>query len=313
MLSIIFILLLENKKYIGWFWGRLIINFILSIYFVKIIISYFKFTFNFKHVKYILIFSVALIPYTLSGVILAHFDRIMIYQYTNASDAGLYSMAYNIGMLLLIFFSALKLAWVPKFFEYIKKKQYNNHDSDIDKIFRLTIIAASILILFGKDLGIFLVAEKFHSAFNIIPIIVIGYVFFSIFEIYHHQIIYAKKSILSSIIALLSCAINIILNAIYIPKYGYTAGAYTTVISYLIMALLTWLVVKFYLNMHVTPLIIIMKPFFMLILFVGFYYAISIFNINFVLSILIKIILSFLLGVLLFRKDLSSLIYKLKK
>jgi hypothetical protein len=40
----------------------------------------------------------------------------------------------------------------------------------------------------------------------------------------------------------------------YIPDYGYKAAAYTTLVSYMVMALLSWLVADFLLKMSPLPL-----------------------------------------------------------
>ena len=153
----------------------------------------------------------------------------------------------------------MEQAWLPMYFKYMNSKKYNNLDKDINKIFKLIILFSVFLIYFGSDIGIILADKKYHTSFIIIPIIVIGYIFYGIFVIYNRNILYSKRTIYSSIIAILSGIVNLLLNAIYIPKYGYVAGAYTTLASYFFMAILTWLVVKFLIKLHITPFIIIIK------------------------------------------------------
>lgn len=53
---------------------------------------------------------------------------------------------------------------------------------------------------------------------------------------------YKKKTIYTSIVSLSAGSLNIILNAMFIPKYGYIAGAYTTLISYFFMFVVAWIV-----------------------------------------------------------------------
>ena len=78
-----------------------------------------------------------MIPYALGAVILAQFDRIMISSYSGSSAAGLYSFAYNIGMLQMLIVGALNTAWMPRYFDYLNKKDFSSHDSETIQIFKI--------------------------------------------------------------------------------------------------------------------------------------------------------------------------------
>ncbi len=193
-LAVIIILMITEKKYLGQIVAVLIIETLFSIYFFTQLKSYFKWAFKSEGLKYILSYSVPLIPYHLSGIILVQIDRIIINSYSGQAATGLYSFAYNIGMLLAVFTSALYNAWMPDYYAYMNKEKYDKHDSDVSKIFRMIMVASIILILFGKETGIILGAKNFHESLDIVPIVVLGYIFFAAFYIYGgRNLTYAKK------------------------------------------------------------------------------------------------------------------------
>jgi len=306
--AVLLVYLLKENRYLGQIWATLLVGFIFSIYFIMVITKYSKLSFKVEHIKYILSFSVPLIPYALSGIILAQFDRIMINTTMGAEDAGLYSLAYNIGMLLTLVISSTQIALMPDFFKFMNHKEYNRLDLLIKKVFSIIAISALGLVLFAKEIMIILADEKFHSALNVIPVVIVGYVFYGMFTVYGRYIGYEKKTIYSSIVALTAGISNIILNAMFIPKYGYIAAAYTTVASYFIMFLMAWIVAKIILKQHVTPLWVLWKPILIMFIFIGFVVFLNRFNLNVFLFFGIKLLALLLFSSIVFYKEIKIIL-----
>jgi len=230
------VLMMEKNRYYGVIWGQLIVGVLISGIIIRFLVSYFESAFERKHLRYIAGYSIPLIPYALSGTILAQFDRIMINSYIGSDSAGLYSLAYNIGMLLSILSGALLTAWMPIYFKDIDNKDYHKVDSDIDKMCRLVLVGGMFLMFFGEEIGKLLADEKYHPGLIIVPVVVFGYIFAALGPYWGINIDFAKKTIWTSIVMLSAGIANICLNAIFIPRYGYIAGAYTTVASYMLMS-----------------------------------------------------------------------------
>ena len=84
---------------------------------------------------------------------------------------------------------------------------------------------------------------------------------------------------------LIDGTINIILNAMFVSGYGYIAAAYTTLISFFILFIITWFVVNFRLKLNPTALWIIFKPTILLVVSFGFYLLMLNFVIIYVLRL----------------------------
>lgn len=302
VMSVLFIINLNSDKYLGAIYSYLVVGSFSSIYLLYKLKNYLSLNLNRKAVKYILSYSIPLIPYALSSIILAQFDRIMINGYEGSESVGLYSFAYNVGMLLAVFHSALNSAWIPYYYQYMGEKKYIQHDKDIGFILQLIVLAAVFLSFFGKEIGLILSAESFHSSLDIVPVIVLSYFFFSIYYVYSRNFEYFKKTVISSVVVLVCGIINILLNMYAFPIYGYKSAAITTLISYMLMALLAWTISKFYLKVHSTPLRVIVTNTYLIIPSIAAFYFIQYLKISFFNEVLVKIFLFVILSFLIYRK-----------
>lgn len=300
-ISIGIIFLLKEKKYLGPIYSKCAIGVAFLIYYIKVLKKFIKITFKLDAIKYSLHYALPLLPYSLSGIILAQFDRIMVGKYSGSENAGLYSFAYNIGMLLTIVIASLNKAWMPDFYELMNKKDQDTINKNIRRMFKVILICALFLILFAREIGIVLASEKFHSSLHIIPIIVIGYVFYAIVPFFLWNIEYYKKNIYTSIITIISSIVNIVLNAIFIPKFGYVAAAYTTVFSYLLLALLGWLVSILILKVKTVSLLFFVIQLLLFSFFVFIYYLIDLSQINYLLKIIFKLFWGAMFSLFLFK------------
>jgi len=312
ILAIIFVLLIEKERYLGKIIATFIIGFVFAFFFIYQILATTKFSFNKDHVKYILTYSIPLIPYALSSIILAFFDRIMINEVVDAASAGLYSLGYNIAMLIALVIGATQTALLPDFFTFLNQKQYSRLDALVSKVFAIITFAALGLILFAPEIILVFVDTKFHESLSVIPIIIIGYLFFGMFTVYSRYITLTKKTIYSSLIMIISGLLNIVLNAILIPQFGYIAAAYTTAISYFCLFLLSWIVSKFVLRQITTPLWKIWKSAFLLFIFLAIYTVITLIPMNIIFLITVKLIILALFFVQVFNQELKKLLLSMK-
>lgn len=307
-LALIFISSLNENRYLGQIWAYFIISFLFFLYFLARILSSAKLIINKEHIKYILYFSVPLIPYYLSSTILAFFDRIMINYTVGSAAAGVYSLGYNIAMLLAIVIFATQTALMPDFFKFLNDKQFSRLDALISKVSSLISLAAFGLILFTDEIFLILVDQKFHEGAVVVPIVVVGYVFFGMFNVYGRYIGYIKKTLYSSLVLILSGILNIALNVIFVPQYGFIAAAYTTTVSYFFLFIMTWFIVKFILKQELTPLWVIWKPTIILFCFLAIIPFITMFIPNFLLLFIAKISILGFCGIILFYRELTILV-----
>lgn len=201
--------------------------------------------------KYALIISLPLIIHNISSIINAQFDRILINKYIGASETGIYSFAYNVGMIITVLWTSTNQAWVPWFYEKMEK---NDHESirKRAKNFRDFFTVIYILILFLSPEIIKLMADKsYWEGLFIVPFIFMAYYFNLMYSFEANIEFYTKKTHMIAIGTILAAAINVILNIIFIPIYGYTAAAITTVISNLSLFIFHYLITNYIIKIKI--------------------------------------------------------------
>ena len=210
-----------------------------------------------KHFQYALAYGLPLIPYSIGGYLLNSFDQWLINSQLGHADAGLYSFAYKIGMLLLGLITALQNAANPAYHKIMNEQKYEQLSPQVYSIHKLSLLGGVFLLLFAVDLASLLLSfskNNFQQSLYIVPIIILGYIFYSMSLLYNRYIQYQKVNIYLTLILLASALVNLLLNLYFIPRQGYQAAAYTTLASYVIMFLLSWLVCDYWLKAPRLPL-----------------------------------------------------------
>ena len=196
-----------------------------------------RWSFSFDHVQKMATYSLPLIPYMLSLTLLSQFDRVLIDRYFGKEATGLYSLAYNIGILLLMVVTAVLNTFNPAFFKALNRKDYTRVIQDSRNIFALAVMVTGVLILFGQEFAAFVAPAKYSSAFDLIPVVALGGLCFVIFQIWVRVLAYANRTAFISAIAIVATLINVGLNYWLLPLAGFKIAAVTTVIAYLVMSL----------------------------------------------------------------------------
>jgi O-antigen/teichoic acid export membrane protein len=201
--------------------------------------------------KYALIISIPLIFHNLSGIVNAQFDRILINKYIGASETGIYSFAYNVGMIITVLWTSTNQAWVPWFFEKMGKEDHINIRKRA-KNFRDFFTLVYILILFLSPEIIKIMAdEAYWEGLYIIPFIFMAYYFNLMYSFEANIEFFTKKTHMIATGTILAAAVNVMLNIIFIPKYGYPAAAITTVISNFSLFMFHYLITNYILKIKI--------------------------------------------------------------
>ena len=188
--------------------------------------------FNKDFWKMAIIVNVPLIPHFLSGNILNQSDRLMINSMVGSSEAGIYSVAYSISVLIQLFIGNINVSIIPWLYNKIKNNDTSNVSSIINYITLIVSVGIFMFMLFVPECLKFLTAPDYYPAINIIPTLLVSTFFIYLYNLFSNIELYYKKSIYITVASCLSAFLNILLNYYAIPLYGYVAAAYTTLISY---------------------------------------------------------------------------------
>jgi len=245
ILSIVFVVLL----WWGWkgrLFGVVITSIIFGILSIFVIYKrrYIKFSFNKKYTKAALVFGIPLIPHSLSGWIKTSIDRIFINSMVNVSATGIYTVGYQVGMIIGLFATSFNKAWSPFLFEKLKKNSYSTKLKIVKftYLYDIFIIALAFFLSFISPYFLkFFVGKEFHSSYKYVFWIALGYAANGMYFMVVNYIFYVKKTYILAWITFFSAIVNVILNYFLIKVNGPIGAAQATAISFFISFVLTWI------------------------------------------------------------------------
>lgn len=192
--------------------------------------------FKWEYAKYALAFNLPLILHYLSQYVMDQFDRIMIQKLVGLTAAGIYSVAYNAGMLLKIVTQSANNALIPWEYERLEKKQMKEFDNVLFVVFIAVACIAMFFICFAPEMMRILAGEKYYEAVYAIPPVVIGLFFLFMYTTFANVEFFYEQNRFTMYISMIGAVSNIIMNYFGIKMFGYIAAAYTTLICYIIFA-----------------------------------------------------------------------------
>lgn len=190
-----------------------------------------------KYWKYAILFNLPLVPHYLSQTVLNNSDRIMIERMVGSREAGIYSLAYSVAMVMTLFNIALMNTMSP----WIYKKIRDGRICDIAKTAYATLLLIAfvnlMLIAFAPEIITLFAPREYFEAVWIIPPVALSVYFMFAYDLFAKFEFYYEKTHYIMLGSVIGALLNIVLNYFFIPQYGYLAAGYTTLFCYIIYAL----------------------------------------------------------------------------
>ena len=239
--SIILIILIDNKLYLGRIIPYVIIQLGFSIILYLNLIKNKNVKFSTKYWRYALKISLPLIFHGLSITILSVSDRTLISLFISNSATGIYSLVYSLSIVSIAINSAFESVWIPWFHEKMNLDLRRHVNKAAEFYLDLMTFIVVLTILIGPEIIKIFSPVDYWSGIYIISPIMIGTFFILLYSLLVDLEYYFKSTKAIAINTFFAAVLNIFLNIIFIPLYGYQAAAYTTLFSYIITFLLHYL------------------------------------------------------------------------
>lgn len=187
--------------------------------------------------KYALIFNIPLIPHYLSGTILNQSDRIMISNMIGSTAVALYSVAYNLAQLMNMFTTAIASSFTPWVYRKLRSKNIDDIAPVINVLLLLMFGLLTILMFLAPELLRIIASPEYSEAVYVIPPIAASVFFIFQYNLFSNVEFYYSERRYVTLGSITAAFLNILLNAIFIPMFGYYAAGYTTLFCYIIYGL----------------------------------------------------------------------------
>jgi O-antigen/teichoic acid export membrane protein len=212
-----------------------------------------RFDFDWKLAKIMFIYAFPLVIAGFAGIINETIDRILLKQiiydplvpgslHEAEYQVGIYSACYKLAMLVTIILQAYRYAAEPFFFAQMKNENRNLIYVKVMNLFIgfvcLVFLTVSLNIDIFKQ---FIRNENYWVGLSVVPILLLANVFLGI---YYNQSIWYKlsgKTKFGAYISIGGALITVLVNVIFIPKYGYMASAWATLLVYALQMIASYI------------------------------------------------------------------------
>ena len=235
----------------GIFFSNLISSALTFCLLIPLIRQKYRFQFNKLLYSELLKFGLPIIPVGISGILLNIADRPILKMLMDDASVGVYQANYRLGIFMNLVIGMFEYAWRPFFLSHAK-------DPDAKKLFARVMtyflffcsIIFLIITFFINDIihfefyGRHLIHSRYWGGLDVVPWILLGYIFSGIGTNLNAGIQIEKKTIYLLPTSLSGSVTNIVLNFLLIPVFGIMGAAYATTIGYAMVAITLYFVVQ---------------------------------------------------------------------
>ena len=191
--------------------------------------------------------SYPLTPRIFFGVISTQFDKYMIGLLASVGGVGIYSIGQKVAYVAFSYMTALQNVYAPQ----VYKRMFDLGDKGGEAVGRyltpfayISIFVTLIIALFSQEVITILTPSSYHGAIDIVTILSMLYA--SYFFGKHPQLIFAKKTWITSALTLLTITLNIAINIPFIMRWGAIGAAWATLLAGLISGSISFFVSQHY-------------------------------------------------------------------
>lgn len=188
--------------------------------------------------KPVVIACLPLVPHYLSLVLLNQSDKLMINHFSGPADAAIYSVAHSAGLLMTIINNSINGSFVPWAYDKLKYHDGEGIKKVSNSLLAIVVMVNTALIWLAPEAVRILAAPQYGEAiWCLVPIAISVYFYFAYTLFVDVEIYYGANHYIA-IASISATVLNIVLNYVFIPIYGYIAAGYTTLFSYFVTMLL---------------------------------------------------------------------------
>ncbi len=182
-------------------------------------------------------------------------DRLLLNRLTSLTDVGIYSLGYRLGMLIhVVFILPFSQIWSPMRLEY-------RTEGSAPELFKLMLtyywmigLLATVGVgMFAREMVSVVGSAEYHAAYRVVPIIMLSHLVYGVVGVIDNGIIFSRKLGYQVVIFAGGMLLNIGLNLLLIPRWGYMAAAWVTLVSYIAVALAAFVVSNRLYRMEIEP------------------------------------------------------------
>ena len=251
----------------GYFWAQVISALAAALLSAWLCRSQLALTFSGHWFRLMAVYSLPMVPGGLFTWGMTYVNRILLTQYTSASQIAYYSMATKAAKVIELVVTAFILGWFPVFLKNINSPTFH---AKMDRVFRYyfyaTVGLSAVVTAFGREFFMVLAPPEYAPGVALIALLCLKQVFYGSTYTYTVGITQTKKTYLVSVSTGLGVAATIGFSLLLLPSYGIFGAALADLLGTFVYALLMLVfserLVK--LNLNYLPVVLALGGFLLL-------------------------------------------------
>ncbi|MBM7606289.1 O-antigen/teichoic acid export membrane protein [Metabacillus crassostreae] len=243
LMSLVFIVWL-NQGIEGYLLS-IIIGLSVSVIYINLRVNTFKFikfsSLSLNISRNLLSYSLPLMPNSIMWWIINASSRYFILIFAGPAHNGLFAVASKIPSLLSIFNSIFFKAWqLSAIEEYDSKDKAIFYSRIFNFLQQFLFIVTAAIVLFLKFIFEYALESNFFTAWKYVPFLLIAVLFSCFSSFLGTNYIASKETSGVFKTSLIGGITNLVLNMITIPIFGAIGASFSSMISFLVMAIIRW-------------------------------------------------------------------------
>ena len=186
-----------------------------------------------------LMYGLPFIPHAIAGIMLQATDRIVLAASTDLSTVGLYALAANLSSGVIIIATGMQTAWTP----FLLRAHRDSDQQSLNIIphyalgmHGLVALGVLCLALTAPEVIAILTRDSYADAAYVIPVLACVGLFRS-FYFAHVAVAMTEGKVARYLVAvsLPAALLNLVLNILWIPKYGALGAAFATLAASILL------------------------------------------------------------------------------
>jgi len=209
------------------------------------LLAVFKGSIDISLLKSVLRYSYPLLIAGLAGAVNEALDRVLLKHLLDPADnpmaqLGIYGANFKIAVLMSLYVQMFRYAAEPFFFANSKKEKAKELYADVMKFFLLAGLLIFLVVTLYMDYFKLFIGVDFREGIRIVPVILMAVLIMGAF--FNLSVWYklTNKTMIGARLVIIGALITIIINVLFVPRFGYYASAWGHLVCYSVMVLLSW-------------------------------------------------------------------------
>ena len=188
-------------------------------------------------------FAVPVVPHAVANWVLQLSDRVVLQNYVNDTQLGLYQLGYLVGGAAALFTNAAAAALSPMFYWRLRDDEARSQVPPLASYILLGLTFLCLLLaIFGGTAIRVLTPASYHGATAIVPWIASSYVFVAVYILLTVPSWYVMRTLQIAFGTIVAAIVNVAATFLFASWFGIVGAGISTLIGYAFLALIQGLI-----------------------------------------------------------------------